>query len=59
MNGYKIENSETVEIKIDGTQIHVLNNAIGIIENNRLIANWGTQIDITERKRAEEAILKA
>ena len=59
MNGYKIENSETVELKIDGTQIHVLNNVIGIIENNRLVANWGTQIDITERKRAEEAILKA
>ncbi|MGQ9798373.1 MAG: ATP-binding protein [Ignavibacterium sp.] len=59
MNGYKIENSETVEIKIHGTQIHVLNNVVGIIENNKLVANWGTQIDITERKRAEEAILKA
>jgi len=59
MNGYKIENSETVELKIDGTHIHVLNNVIGIIENNKLVANWGTQIDITERKRAEEAILKA
>ncbi|MEJ5262092.1 MAG: PAS domain S-box protein [Ignavibacterium sp.] len=59
MNGYKIENSETVEIKIDGTEMYVLNNVVGIIENNKLTANWGTQIDITERKRAEEAILKA
>ncbi len=59
MNGYKVENSETVEIKIDGTEMYVLNSVIGIIENNKLIANWGTQIDITERKRAEDAILKA
>lgn len=59
MNGYKVENSETVEMKIDGTEMYVLNNVVGIIENNKLIANWGTQIDITERKRAEEAILKA
>lgn len=59
MNGYKVENSETVEIRIDGSQIYVLNNVIGIIENNKLVANWGTQIDITERKRAEEAILRA
>lgn len=59
MNGYKIENSETVEIRADGSQIYVLNNVIGIIENNKLVANWGTQIDITERKRAEEAIIKA
>ncbi len=59
MNGYKVENSETVEIRIDGSQMYVLNNVIGIIENNKLVANWGTQIDITERKRAEEAILKA
>jgi PAS domain S-box-containing protein len=59
MNGYKIENSETVELKTDGSQMFVLNNVVGIIENNKLVANWGTQIDITERKRAEEAILKA
>ncbi|MEP0861712.1 MAG: PAS domain S-box protein [Ignavibacterium sp.] len=59
MNGYKVENSETVEIRIDGTEIYVLNNVVGIIENNKLVANWGTQIDITERKRAEETILKA
>ncbi|BDQ03315.1 MAG: hypothetical protein KatS3mg037_1890 [Ignavibacterium sp.] len=59
MNGYKVENSETVEIRIDGSQLYVLNNVIGIIENNKLVANWGTQIDITERKLAEEAILKA
>ncbi|GMU95049.1 MAG: hypothetical protein AMXMBFR50_05660 [Ignavibacterium album] len=59
MNEYKIENSETIEIRVDGSQIYVLNNVVGLIENNKLIANWGTQIDITERKRAEEAIIKA
>ncbi|WP_168026850.1 PAS domain S-box protein [Ignavibacterium album] len=59
MNGYKVENSETVEIRIDGSEMYVLNNVVGITENNKLVANWGTQIDITERKRAEEAILKA
>lgn len=59
MNGYKVENSETVELRVDGSQIYVLNNVVGIIENNKLVANWGTQIDITERKHAEEAILRA
>lgn len=59
MNGYKIENAETIEVRTDGSKMYVLNNVIGIIENNKLITNWGSQIDITERKRAEEAILKA
>lgn len=59
MNGYKIENAETIEVRADGSKMYVLNNVIGIIENNKLITNWGSQIDITERKRAEEAILKA
>jgi PAS domain S-box-containing protein len=59
MNGYRIENAETIEVRADGSKMYVLNNVIGIIENNKLVTNWGSQIDITERKRAEEAIIKA
>lgn len=58
-NGYKVENSETVEVRLDGSNLYVLNNVVGIIENNKLVANWGTQIDITARKQAEEEILRA
>lgn len=58
-NGYKITNSETQEFKNDGSEIFVLNNVIGIIEHNMLVANWGTQIDITERKNAEKELIQA
>lgn len=56
LNGYKVINIETVEKKIDGTEIIILNNSIGILDNNKLKAIWGTQIDITERKKFEQEL---
>lgn len=54
--GYKITNEETHEYKIDGTEIYFSNNSTGIIEEGKLTRIWGTQFDITEKKRAEQAL---
>jgi signal transduction histidine kinase len=36
----------------------MLNNNIGIIENNHLIRTWGVQTDITERKKTERELIE-
>lgn len=53
---YKIYDAETEEIDSDGNMKYYSNNAIGIIENGKLVGIWGTQIDITDRKNAELAL---
>lgn len=58
-NGYKVMNVETFEKKIDGTEIILLNNSIGIISKNKLKAIWGSQIDITDRKKFESELKAA
>ncbi len=58
-NGYKVMNVETVEKKVDGTEITLLNNSIGILSDNKLKAIWGSQIDISERKRFEDELKAA
>jgi diguanylate cyclase (GGDEF)-like protein/PAS domain S-box-containing protein len=55
-NGYRTENSETRELDANGKDRYFLNNAVGIIENDKLVSIWGTQRDITDRKRTEEAL---
>ncbi|MCX7612503.1 MAG: ATP-binding protein [Ignavibacterium sp.] len=58
-NGYKVINVETVEKKIDGTDIIILNNSIGILQDKKLKSIWGSQIDITERKKFELELQQA
>jgi len=53
-NGYRIENTMTEEINYQGQVFYISNNSLGIIENNRLVRMWGTQIDITEKIRADK-----
>ena len=55
-NGYHIENGITDEFNALGQLMYINNNTLGILENNQLIRMWGTQTDITERKRTEEAL---
>ena len=55
-NGYKSTNDETLEYTADGKPLWFSNNTIGIVENGRLVRLWGTSIDITERKEAEEQL---
>jgi PAS domain S-box-containing protein len=53
-NGYRIENAMTQETNHQGHTIYISNNSLGIVENNKLVRMWGTQIDITEKIRADK-----
>ncbi len=55
-SGYRLSDAESREIDREGNPRDFLNNLIGIVENGLWVRTWGTQRDITERKRAEEAI---
>ena len=55
-NGYKSTNDETLEYTADGKPRWFSSNTIGKVENGRLVRLWGTSIDITERKQAEEQL---
>ncbi|MBN2147982.1 MAG: PAS domain-containing protein [Anaerolineales bacterium] len=56
--GYKSTNDETVEQDRLGNLVWFLSNTIGLVENGYLVRLWGTSIDITERKRAEDEQLQ-
>ncbi|OKH43751.1 hypothetical protein NIES2101_29880, partial [Calothrix sp. HK-06] len=56
-NGYCIRNAESEEIDINGQKHYFLNNVISFIENNCVTGGWGTQIDITELRSKEQALL--
>lgn len=58
-NGYRIANAETQEHDINGNKLFFINNMTGIVENGLLKRVWGTQHDITQRKKAEEQLLRS
>jgi PAS domain S-box-containing protein len=53
-NGFRIENAMTEEINHLGQVVYFSNNSLGIIENNQLVRMWGTQADISDKKRADQ-----
>ncbi len=55
-SGYRSNDRETIERRADGERLYFLNNAIGIIEDDGLIAIWGTQRDITQQRIATNAL---
>jgi signal transduction histidine kinase len=56
-NSYRFRNLETEEL-INGYTYYFLNSVMSFIENDRVIGGWGTQIDITELRKAQQAILE-
>jgi len=58
-SGYRLTETETKEVDRNGQPLFFLNNLIGIVENGLLYRAWGTQRDITERKRADEALYES
>ncbi|HEY7545965.1 MAG TPA: PAS domain S-box protein, partial [Blastocatellia bacterium] len=54
--GHGLTDLETREHDREGNTVYFLNNTTGIVENGRLLRVWGTQRDITERRRTEEAL---
>ncbi|MBD0257229.1 MAG: PAS domain S-box protein, partial [Cytophagales bacterium] len=55
-SGYRLANAESVEPDREGNVKYFLNNLLGIAEDGKLVRAWGIQRDITDRKRAEEAL---
>ncbi|HZR30706.1 MAG TPA: ATP-binding protein [Terriglobales bacterium] len=55
-SGYRLSEAESFERDRDGNTHYFLNNLVGVVENGKLLRAWGTQRDITERRRAEEAL---
>ncbi|HEU4744462.1 MAG TPA: PAS domain S-box protein, partial [Anaerolineales bacterium] len=55
-SGYRLVDAESREVRADGRELVFLNNMVGIVEGGKLTGEWGTNRDITERKRAEEAL---
>jgi PAS domain S-box-containing protein len=52
-SGYRLTDAESVETDKDGAIRFFLNNLVGVIEDGRMLRAWGTQRDLTERRRAE------
>ncbi|MEH1861720.1 MAG: PAS domain S-box protein [Nostoc sp.] len=55
-SNYRLIDAESHEIDKQGNSKYFLNNLVGIVENGFLVRAWGTQRDITERKRTEAAL---
>jgi PAS domain S-box-containing protein len=54
-SGHRLANTESEEVDREGNLKLFLNNLTGVVENGLLVRAWGTQTDVTERRRAEEA----
>jgi PAS domain S-box-containing protein len=57
--GYKLYDAESIETAKDGSPVYMLNNLMGVIENDHLVRAWGTQRDITMIKEVEEKLKDA
>jgi PAS domain S-box-containing protein len=55
-SGYRLTDAESVEVDREGRQRFFSNNLVGVIENGLILRAWGTQRDVTERKRIEEEL---
>ncbi|MGN6399151.1 MAG: sensor histidine kinase [Flavisolibacter sp.] len=53
-NNFKLVNAELREKNQNGETIYYLTNVIGIVENGFLTRIWGSQRDITARRKIEE-----
>jgi PAS domain S-box-containing protein len=51
---YRIFGTVSKEFGKDNNQLYISNNLIGIIEGDCIVGVWGSQQDITERRKAEE-----
>ncbi len=56
--GYTLSGTDSTEVDRFGHIRHFQNSLIGIVENGYLVRAWGIQQDVTERKKAEQEIIK-
>jgi PAS domain S-box-containing protein len=55
-SGYRLTDAESYEVDQQGHPKYFLNNFVGMVEDGVLARAWGSQRDITTRKRLEEAL---
>jgi PAS domain S-box-containing protein len=53
---YRLTDAESVEVDREGRERFFWNNLVGIVKDGRTLRAWGTQRDVTERKRIEEEL---
>lgn len=58
-NGGDIQNYESEELDRHGNRLYLLNNIISEIREGCIWGNWGTSIDITQLRQAQQALLQA
>jgi PAS domain S-box-containing protein len=54
-SGYRLTDAESEEVDREGNPKRFLNNLTGIFEDGALVRAWGTQRDVTEQRKAEDA----
>ncbi|HMT10505.1 MAG TPA: PAS domain S-box protein [Ignavibacteria bacterium] len=59
MNDYKVIEDEVSEFSADGHEKNFIVNISGVIEDGYLTSVWGVQHDISEKKKAEEALKRS
>lgn len=57
-SGYRLTDAETDMTGKDGSKKYLLNNLVGIIEDECVIRAWGIQRDVTQSRLADEEIRK-
>lgn len=58
-NGYQIRNAEIEEVDLDSNPRYLLNNIATTIEDGYAFGIWASQLDITELRLAQQALLQA
>ena len=58
LSGHRLFEFETSEKDREGRTLFFQNNLLGVMEQDHLVCAWGTHRDITERKRAEMALIR-
>lgn len=56
LSNYSLTDVESKEVDKEGNTKYFSNSFVGMIENGHIKRAWGTQRDITERKKAENAL---
>jgi len=53
---YRITEREETDYSAEGAPIHIVESYTGTVENGKLTRVWGMQLNVTERKKAAEAL---
>ena len=56
-NSYKFSDNESVRQDPSGTRLNLMNDAVGMIDDNKLIGIWGAQRNISQQKREQAELL--